>query len=1002
MVEGSTRRWSSLRAIRLALVPVALVGAAAASGCVATSAYAAGPVWAISSASSPTNFAAGDETGDDMYVLTVVDTGDESADGSLIEIADTLPSGLIASSISGSDLGNGEALSCSLTPKLGCAYKGFEVASGDVLQVEIAVNVGPGVAPSVVNSATVTSADAQAGASIEDPTTISSTPARFGVSGFAATWSSDSAGAVANLTAGFTLNQVETNGEYQPAELPEGVEIKLPPGVFVNANAVPRCTSTEFRDGSCEKQAAVGVVFASTSSAVGEPLTPSSSFVYNVVPEPGEPAVLMFKFGGGLVRLQASIGAEDDYRMSLHAENISEATGLLSMVMTLWGVPGAHDDIAMGPDHVLSEPERYFGPPGDDGTRTFLSNAGACESPVRTSMLSVQAWAQPAVFAEASSSSAPLTGCDRLSFDPSLSVVPDLSEAGEPAGYEVDVDVPQHEEPAGLASPDLKQAAVTLPEGAAVSFSTFNGLQGCSQAQVGLGSLAPVTCPAASKVGEVKVQTPLLSSPLEGSVFLASPNANPFGALLAVYLVAEGSGVFVKLAGQLQLNPVTGQLTIVFGELPQLPISELRLRFYGGERALLANPPACGLARATSELTPWSGNLPVSPSSSFQITSAAGGAPCSGVGGPPLPFSPAFQATSTTGETGEYDSLTFVVWRPGQEADLSTIAIQTPPAVQEMFTGVPSCGEPQASEGTCPTASQIGTVTLGVGPGPDPAYLSGDVYLTGPYRGSSQGLSIVVPFNAGPFELGDVVIRASEQIEPGTGRMRIESDPLPSIVDGIPLRLQALVLHLDRGEFELEPDGCEPPTITGTLTSTQGSSVAISADPLGPPSRCDPPQAKKPPVSAPDEESGVSPITATVSLAGTRIATTSGGEAPIKLRCTGTGTCRGNLTLTIRTKDKKITKSEEGKKGKKKRFKTTIIATATFSIPPGKTATVELELNTTGRALLDAAHGHLTATLTILQLQPGVGGGAGHPIHTHTEIVRLVRAKAARARKPAK
>jgi len=332
------------------------------------SASAAAAVWAISSASSPTNFAAGDETGDDTYILTVVDSGEGSANASPIEVADTLPGGLVANAISGRDIGNGQALSCTLTPRLGCSYTGFEVAPGDVLQIELRVNVSAGAPASVVNSATVSGGGAEADASTEDPTTISSTPAGFGISQFRATWSGTQGGASVNLTAGFTLNDVLRSGEYQPAASPKEVALELPSGVVANATAIPRCSSAELDAGSCEEQTAVGVLFASLSSSVGAPPTPYSSLLYNVAPEPGELSAYAFRFAGGWVRVQGSISAEDAYRMSLRVQNLPEAAGLLSMQMTLWGVPGAYNNEQAGPDHVLAEPERDFGPPGAGGT----------------------------------------------------------------------------------------------------------------------------------------------------------------------------------------------------------------------------------------------------------------------------------------------------------------------------------------------------------------------------------------------------------------------------------------------------------------------------------------------------------------------------------------------------------------------------------------------------------------------------------------------------------
>ena len=257
---------------------------------------------------------------------------------------------------------------------------------------------------------------------------------------------------------------------------------------------------------------------------------------------------------------------------------------------------------------------------------------------------------------------------------------------------------------------------MTLPEGATVSLSAADGLRragSTSRARLA----APTICPAASKVGQATVQTPLLANPLEGSVYLATPNENPFGSPLALYIVAEDpvSGVLVKLAGQLEPNPVTGRLTIVLRELPQLPISGVQLHFFGGERALLTTPATCGVDTSTSQLTPWSGNVDVMDSSSFEIDLGPNGTPCS----QSRPFSPAFQAGSTaTGEVDAYGSLTLLVTRADQEEQLGTITIQAPPAVAQMFAGVPPCGEPQAAQGTCPADSEIGAVAARAGPAP--------------------------------------------------------------------------------------------------------------------------------------------------------------------------------------------------------------------------------------------------------------------------------------------
>lgn len=958
---------------------VALAGVALAFGCVAATAHADTPAWAVNSASSPTNFAKGDETGDDMYVLTVVDNGGGSkTPGSPIEITDTLPSGLAASGISGRDLGNGQALSCRLTPTLGCSYEGFEVAPGDVLQVEIRVKVGSGVGSAVVNSAAVTGGGAAAVTGAEDPTTISSEGAGFGLSGYAATWSGTQAGAAVNLTTGFTLNQIVSGGETVPAADAKEVALNLPPGFVANPAAVPECSISEADNESCPASTAVGVAFTSSSgSEVGGEPTPYSSLVYNATPAPGEPGALVLFLPSGPLRLGFALRTDGSYGLHMAARDLTEVDALISLTVTLWGDPGAYNGFGPGPDHVVADGAPSFGSPGLGSPGRFLTSAGTCDGALPDSTLSADSWAAPDVFVEAASTTPALTGCDGLPFESSLLVAPDIVEADTPSGYELDLNVPQPEDPEGLAGADLKEAAVALPEGAGISLSSADGLQACTEAQVGLGSPAPPICPKASRIGDVEVKTPLLVNPLEGAVYLAVHRENPFGSSFAMYIVAEDptSGVRVKVAGQLAPNPVTGRLTIVLRALPQLPISGWKLRFFGGARALLSTPSVCGLAMSTSELTPWNGNAGAMPSSAFELDSGPNGAPCSDT----QPFSPVFQSGSTTaGEADAYGSLTLLVSRTVQEEQVGTIAIQAPPAVQEMFAGVPTCGEPQASDGTCPAASEIGSLAAKAGLGPDPAELHGTVYLTGPYGGAAHGLSIVLPVDPGPFELGTVVVRASEQIDPQTGRTTIVTDRLLTVVDGVPLQLTAILLQLDRGEFRVAPDGCESLTVTGTITSAQGSSVAIATEPLGASSSSCPPQAAPPPPAA--IPGAGAPATGGVLLAGTRVATTASGEAAVELTCTGTGTCSGKLTLTAKS---------TSKKGRKAKMET--IGTAAFSIAPGKTATINLRLNAAGRALLKADRGRFRASLELLELAPGPG-------RTKSETVQIVKQKAAGVR----
>lgn len=707
----------------------------------------------------------------------------------------------------------------------------------------------------------------------------------------------------------------------------KNLDFDLPPGLVIDPDGVPQNN-------------AVGTVQISVAGKI------VSAAIYNLAPVPGMLARFGFTLEGVGVVADISVHAEGDHGMTLSIHDLPPR-GIESVKLTL------------GP-----------------ASSTLLALPTSCAGPLQTTVQG-ESWGKENTSLPASLPQ--LTGCNRLPFQSTLSVVPDIIEAGEPSGYQMQLKLPEGDSPVGLSAAMLRDASVMLPAGTFLSLSAMDGSTGCEEGQVGLDSSEPATCPNSSKVGLVKIATPLLARPLEGAVFLATPHANPLGELVALYLVAEEptSGVLVKLTGEIDLNPVTGQPTLTFDELPQLPISDIELGLFGGARALLSTPATCGKATSTSELTLWSGTLSVTTASSFEITSGANGTPCS----EPPPFNPSFQVVGATSETGAYNSLTFVVSRADQEEDLSTIALQAPPAVGEMFGGVPLCGEPSASEGACPATSQVGTVELAAGPGPDPYYLSGNVYLTGPYRGQTQGLSIVVPFDAGPLQLETMVVRAVEQIDPGTGQLSILSDPLPRIVDGIPVQLKALALQFDRGEFRLDPDGCEPDTVTGTITSTKGDAVAILTGlPGASPSQCSPPHAE-PPVATPQGKSGSSSA-ATASPVGARI-TTNDGEAIVELACKGTGMCRGKLMLNIKMRSK----------GRGRRSKTVTIGTAAFSIPAGKTAAIRLMLDARARALLGAPdHRGLSATLTVLESSPA-------PSQTHTENVQLVPRKAASSKK---
>ncbi len=418
-----------------------------------------------------------------------------------------------------------------------------------------------------------------------------------------------------------------------------------------------------------------------------------------------------------------------------------------------------------------------------------------------------------------------MDGCGQLPFSASLSVVPDTQAASTPTGLSVDLRFPQEENPAGVAEGNLKKAVVTLPAGVAINPSSAAGLATCAQEQVGLSNDNPVSCPEASKVGTAEALSPALKAPLTGSVYVAQQGNNPFGSLLALYLVVEGEGVLVKSAGELHLDPATGQITATFDDIPQQPVSDIKLHFFGGTTAPLSTPAGCGTYTTTSQLTPYNTLTPIEPSSAFQITSGANGTGCG-----PLPFNPAFTAGMVNNQAGGFSAFTATFSRQDQDQTLSGVTVTTPPGLLGSLKGVERCPEPQASQGTCGAGSLIGHTTVAAGTGADPFYVQGgQVFLTGPYEGAPFGLSFVVPAVAGPFNLGNVVVRAAIHVDPHTAQITVASDPLPTILQGIPLDVRAVNVTIDRPGFMFNPTSCEPLAVTGSLSSTQGATANVSS-----------------------------------------------------------------------------------------------------------------------------------------------------------------------------
>jgi hypothetical protein len=409
-----------------------------------------------------------------------------------------------------------------------------------------------------------------------------------------------------------------------------------------------------------------------------------------------------------------------------------------------------------------------------------------------------------------------------------------------------------------ISEGQAKKVEVTLPEGMTLNPSQAEGLAACSPADYAreTASSAPGEgCPEASKVGTVQASTPILKEEAKGALYVARPYDNPFGSLLALYMVAKipDRGVLIKQAGEVALNPVTGQIVSTFDELPQMPVETFKLHFFEGKRAPLVMPSKCGTYDLVAKFTPWNAADPDNPlpnevitkTSSFTVDQGVNGGPCpSG----PEPFKPGFKAGTTNNAAGSYSPFNIRLTREDGEQEISRFSMTLPKGVIGKLAGIPFCpdsaiaaakartgpngGQEEIDNPSCPAASQIGRTLVGAGVGPELSYAPGRVYLAGPYKGAKLSIVAIATAKVGPFDLGTVVIRQALRINSETAEVTSDgssSDPIPHILQGVVVHARDIRVYIDRENFVLNPTNCDRKAAAATVISGGGLSADVSA-----------------------------------------------------------------------------------------------------------------------------------------------------------------------------
>ncbi len=659
-------------------------------------------------------------------------------------------------------------------------------------------------------------------------------------------------------TFAFNRHYDESAGTDLPDARLRNVQVDLPPGLVGDPNAtLTKCTMDQLLTGDpvlgflfteCPISSQVGKVTLRYQELAGGAY-PLQLPIFNIVPPPGVPARFAFSVLGSIVPLDASLRTGGDYGLSINVIDVPQALSIFTAETTFWGVPAAAKFDQFRGDCLHPLVGSIGECPANAPLRPLLSNPTSCVDDPLEWQIRGRSWAslnEPEKSAGASATQLGMKGCAPLRFEPSLTVKPGNTFADSPSGYTVELEVPQDYNPDGLTTAHLEAAVIRLPEGVRVSPSAANGAGACSQAEIGLDNDKPVACPNASRLGTVEVVTPLLDEPLHGNMYLAEQHANPFNSMLATYMTFEGAGVLVKLAGKVEADPRTGQLTASFVDNPQLPFSKLRIRFNGGSRAPLINPSACGTYTATGTFTPHSAypDAPAAPvadpslikhkSASFVIDRGPGGGPCPAT----RPFAPGLSAGLISPDAGGSSPFVLRFTRPDGHQEFASLAATMPPGLTAKLAGVARCsdatlaaissrpgsGATENAHPSCPAASLVGTATVGAGAGVDPVYVeTGKAYLAGPYKGAPLSLAVVVPALAGPFDLGSTVVRSKISLDPRTAQVSVESDPMPTILAGIPLEVRDVRIEMSRDGFMRAPTNCSPMQIVSSITGTGGA-----------------------------------------------------------------------------------------------------------------------------------------------------------------------------------
>jgi len=691
---------------------------------------------------------------------------------------------------------------------------------------------------------------------------------------------------------------VTTIEEPEASRTIKTLRVDLPPGLTVNPNATAKCQLSDFerelevapgvekhvpncpnsKVGEEEVTLVVNTAHAIEPDPVGNPgvflpkgaiVPPSKASgtkidVYNLTPHEGEPALFGFVVAGEqMVFLKTDVSWQNDFHEAFTIELPPPSPPFSTLVSRLINFGAA------------------------TGNGTYINNPTTCIDPneyphLYSTWFRAESYGEPnasfpfgstpfeAQVAENAGGVTKLVqqqGCDTVPFQPGLNVEPGTSDVDSPAPATLDATMKYFTGAESVQqSSHLRKAVVTMPEGMGLNPSGSNGLVACTDAQFKKGQRTYANeCPADSKVGTATIESPPLSAPLTGDVYVGEQkSSNPeSGEEFRILVEAkdEKQGIDVRVVGNVAANANTGQLTATFNEkeigelagqlpegLPQVPFTSVKLKL-DGSRSVLTSPPTCSEATTSGAMEPWARpGTTTTVDGKFTLSSIPGGGTCPKTLGE-RPFAPSYTAKTDSSKARIYSPFRVHIGRPDGQQEIKLVNVTLPKGLTANLSGIPYCseqalsaaagasGKSEQSNPSCSSDSQIGTTSTTAGTGNSPVTLGGKAYLAGPYKGAPLSMAIVTPAVSGPFDLGTVVVRVALNVNPETAQVNAVSDAIPDVFGGVKLDLRSIDVNVDRAKFMKNPTNCVAQATTGFVngggsnptSSGAWSSYAVTA-----------------------------------------------------------------------------------------------------------------------------------------------------------------------------